>query len=177
MSKPVYNLKIDAIKRLFCTISLFLSAWAVLYLYTRYRFFSPFAVLDVSALQEREWMHIAVFVMAIITGIFVLPVFLDNQLQRGTLLKSVIGYALCTYLCAISSLYSKSLYQIIVDNYDEKYGSSYIGDLVNRAGINTSVLAFGRMDYRSSMDNFIIPFDSKLMRHGKRRLLEGLSKI
>lgn len=130
MSKPVYNLKIDAIKRLFCTISLFLSAWAVLYLYTRYRFFSPFAVLDVSALQEREWMHIAVFVMAIITGIFVLPVFLDNQLQRGTLLKSVIGYALCTYLCAISSLYSKSLYQIIVDNYDEKYGSSYIGDLV-----------------------------------------------
>ncbi|WP_339717158.1 hypothetical protein [uncultured Sneathiella sp.] len=70
------------------------------------------------------------FVMAIITGIFVLPVFLDNQLQRGTLLKSVIGYALCTYLCAISSLYSKSLYQIIVDNYDEKYGSSYIGDLV-----------------------------------------------
>ena len=130
MRKPVYNLKIDAIKRLFCTISLFLSAWAVLYLYTRYRFFSPFAVLDVSALQEREWMHIAVFVMAIITGIFVLPVFLDNQLQRGTLLKSVIGYALCTYLCAISSLYSKSLYQIIVDNYDEKYGSSYIGDLV-----------------------------------------------
>tara|TARA_R110000772_G_scaffold61500_1_gene138536 strand:+ start:761 stop:1270 length:510 start_codon:yes stop_codon:yes gene_type:complete len=130
VSKPVYNLKIDAIKRLFCTISLFLSAWAVLYLYTRYRFFSPFAVLDVSALQEREWMHIAVFVMAIITGIFVLPVFLDNQLQRGTLLKSVIGYALCTYLCAISSLYSKSLYQIIVDNYDEKYGSSYIGDLV-----------------------------------------------
>ena len=130
MNKPVYNLKIDAIKRLFCTISLFLSAWAVLYLYTRYRFFSPFAVLDVSALQERDWIHIAVFVMAIITGIFVLPVFIDNQLQRGTLLRSVAGYALCTYLCAISSLYSKSLYQIIVDNYDEKYGSSYIGDLV-----------------------------------------------
>ena len=121
-------IKITTLKRLYCTATLFLTAWAALSAFGEHDFETPWSIFFVFDLQQRDWARIAVFATVFFTGWFFLPRYIGEKGKISLLAKSAFGFAVSTYLCAISFLYSKSVYQITIDKYDEKYGSSLIND-------------------------------------------------
>lgn len=96
------------------------------------------ARFDASNPSRTDVRDITLLLTAVLSGSFVLTRFIADSLgikapfnSVGKFLKAVLGFAICTLICGSLSQYAQAVHDIVVSNYDEKYGSSFGGDLVS----------------------------------------------